>query len=64
MRWKDTGEEVWPNIFEAADNLVGWEKEMKAVDDQIMARADTAPVNLVQNGPKCSTGACIKSEGG
>jgi hypothetical protein len=48
VRWKDTGEEVWPNTFEAADNLVGWEKEMKAVDDKILACADAAPVNLVQ----------------
>ena len=48
VRWKDTGDDVWPNTFEKADNLVGWEKEMKEVDDRILAHADVAPVNLVQ----------------
>lgn len=48
VKWKDTDGQAHPNTFEVADNLGGWEKEMKAVDDRIVARADDVPINLVQ----------------
>jgi hypothetical protein len=51
VKWKNTGETAetaWPNTFEVADNLGGWEKEMKEVDERIAARANEPSINPVQ----------------
>ena len=51
VKWKNTGETAetaWPNTFEVTDNLGGWEKEMKEVDERIAARANEPSINPVQ----------------
>jgi hypothetical protein len=39
VMWKVTGGNKWANTFEPADCLIGWEAEMKKVDEDITRRA-------------------------
>ena len=50
VQWKDgpPAGKKWQNTFEPAECLVGWEAEMKKVDEQIVARSQQAFLKPVQ----------------
>ena len=50
VQWKDgpPAGKKWANTFEPAENLIGWEAEMKKVDEQCVARSRQAFLKPLQ----------------
>ena len=46
--WAPCNGKAWPNTFEPASCLIGWEAEMNKIDEDIEKRANEAHVNVVQ----------------
>ena len=58
--WKVVGGEKWANTWEPASCLIGWEAEMKAVDDKILQNAQQAPLMLAKQANDAKEAAAKK----
>ena len=57
VQWKGT---KWPNTFEPATHLIGWEKEMSEVDAKVAAKAKLPEVNLAKMATEARKAAAEK----